>query len=128
MKSKVLVSQSRTKWQNSIGMFAMVLFLTILIGSLILVLNLAHQSKNASASSSINSFRAVAPQVGVYVGSNDGTLFKLDAQNGSQLWRYKTKGNIIPASPTIVNGVVYLGSQEGFVYARNAADGSPTWS
>ena len=128
MKSKVHASQSGTKWQHSIGMFAMVLFLTILIGSLILVLNLAHQSKNANASSSISYSKVAASQVGVYVGSNDGALFKLDAQNGSQLWRYKTKGNIIPAPPTIVNGVVYVGSQEGFVYALNAADGTPKWS
>ncbi len=128
MKRNIQVSHNGTKWQHTIGLVATVSFLTLLIGSLIVVSNLARQSKNAIASSSISYSKTTTSHLGVYVGSNDGALFKLDAQNGSQLWRFKTKGNIIPAPPTVVNGVVYVGSQEGLVYALNAVDGATKWS
>jgi eukaryotic-like serine/threonine-protein kinase len=52
----------------------------------------------------------------VYVGSEDHSLYALDAQSGKLLWSYKT-GNYILTSPAVVNGVVYIGSGDGRLYA-----------
>src|SRR6266700_3688365 len=62
----------------------------------------------------------------VYVGSNDGNLYALDAASGSKKWIYHT-GASISSSPAVVNGVVYVGSDNGNLYAFDAASGRPKW-
>ena len=118
MKSKVPFSKGGHSLQRRMGVLAVVLVLTFLLASLAVVFNLFHPSKNANAGS----------QLGVYAGSGDGAIFKLDAANGQQLWRYKTKGNSIPAPVTDVNGMIYVGGSDGFVYALSATDGKVNWS
>ena len=92
--------------------------LTFLLASLALIFTSLHPGKNANAGS----------QFGVYVGSGDGAIFKLDAANGQQLWRYKTKGSSIPAPVTDSNGMIYAGGLDGIVYALSTADGKLNWS
>jgi outer membrane protein assembly factor BamB len=62
----------------------------------------------------------------VYVGSGDGFVYALDAQNGALRWKFKT-GNVVHASPTVANGVVYIGSWDSFFYALDAATGRERW-
>src|SRR5438132_7296887 len=104
-------------------MIATLLILTVLIGSLVVVINQAHLSKKATVSTSVDHSQTVQSQLGVYVGSGDGALFKLDAQKGQFLWRYKTQGRTIPAPATVANGIVYVGSLDGSVSALQAVDG-----
>jgi len=59
----------------------------------------------------------------VYVGSDDGNVYALNASTGAKVWSYATGGG----SPTIVNGVVYVASGVN-VYALNASTGAKLWS
>jgi outer membrane protein assembly factor BamB len=52
----------------------------------------------------------------VYVGSDDGNLYALNARTGVKLWSYATGGAVF-SSPAVANGVVYVGSDDGNVYA-----------
>src|SRR5438270_4085322 len=118
MKSKVPFSKDDHPLQRHLSVIAVVLVLTFLLASLALIFTSLHPGKNANAGS----------QFGVYVGSGDGAVFKLDAANGQQLWRYKTKGRSIPAPVTDSNGMIYLGGLDGIVYALSTADGKLNWS
>ena len=62
----------------------------------------------------------------VYVGSEDKTVYALNAGTGALIWKYTT-GGIIHSSPTVANGVVYIGSFDKNVYALNAATGTLLW-
>ena len=55
----------------------------------------------------------------VYVGSEDGNVYALNAGSGVQLWNYTT-GCPVFSSPAVVDGVVYVGSFDVKVYALNA--------
>jgi outer membrane protein assembly factor BamB len=84
----------------------------------------------------IYSSPAVGAKGDVYVGSTDGTLYALAASDGSELWRFKTKGpGVLPdgaifASPSIgPDGTIYVGGlYDPTLYALNPADGSVKWS
>jgi outer membrane protein assembly factor BamB len=52
----------------------------------------------------------------VYIGSDDFSVYALNAKTGSELWSYAT-GNEVLSSPAIVNGVVYVGSVDFNIYA-----------
>ena len=62
----------------------------------------------------------------VYVGSNDGYVYALDASSGSLKWKYKT-GDSVASSPAVSGGVVYVGSHDGYVYALDASSGNLKW-
>ncbi len=62
----------------------------------------------------------------VYVGSDDGNVYALNAYTGNQLWEFFAFG-AVDSSPTVVDGVVYVGSGDGNVYALNSATGSLIW-
>jgi outer membrane protein assembly factor BamB len=64
----------------------------------------------------------------VYVGSEDGYFYALNAYNGSLLWRYNTYGPIQSAA-TVVDGVVYFGGFHSHaVFALNASTGELIWN
>lgn len=63
----------------------------------------------------------------VYVGSDDGNVYALNADNGRQVWSFPT-GGMVRSSPAVVNGIVYVGSHDGNVYALNADNGRQVWS
>jgi outer membrane protein assembly factor BamB len=52
----------------------------------------------------------------VYVGSEDGYLYAVDAASGEKLWQFAT-GDKITSSPTVADGTVYIGSHDGKMYA-----------
>lgn len=63
----------------------------------------------------------------LYVGSNDGKLYALEAATGAYMWSYTTQG-AINSSPAVVNGIVYVGSDDHKMYALNAMTGKRKWS
>src|SRR5438132_5719617 len=79
-----------------------------------------------------NVFSSPAVAAGVvYAGSEDHSLYALDAATGAVLWTAPT-GDVIEASPAVRNGLVYVGSFDGGVYAFHAngcgqATCSPVW-
>ena len=51
----------------------------------------------------------------VYVGSNDGRLYVLDAATGQKHWEFEA-GSALVSSPAIAAGKVVIGSADGVVY------------
>jgi outer membrane protein assembly factor BamB len=77
---------------------------------------------------------AVANEV-VYIGSDDGNVYALNAVTGVKIWNYSTSkqplyslGNQVESSPTVSDGIVYVGSVGGNVYALNASTGAEIWN
>jgi parallel beta-helix repeat protein len=65
----------------------------------------------------------------VYVGSDDGNVYCLDAVTGAQVWNYTTgEGNYVFSSPAVVAGKVYVGSLAGKVYCLDAVTGAQVWN
>jgi len=52
----------------------------------------------------------------VYIGSNDGKLYVLDAATGRKISEFDA-GAGLSASPAIADGKVVIGSQDGTLYA-----------
>ena len=61
----------------------------------------------------------------VYVGSDDGNLYAVNAIDGEQIWALPT-GDVIFSSPAVVDGVVYVGRADHNLYAVDAATGQAT--
>ncbi len=64
----------------------------------------------------------------IYVGGQDGTIYALNASDGTQRWKYPTSSQYAPA-PQVVDGVVYFilddaNTQSSTLYALNAVDGT----
>jgi eukaryotic-like serine/threonine-protein kinase len=89
---------------------------------------------NFTTGSAVYSSPAVVNGV-VYIGSMDGNVYALNAENGNRIWNHPI-GDDVKSSPAVVNGVVFVGSEvsagsNGYVgnfYALNAADGSKIWN
>jgi len=81
----------------------------------------------SGASDRIRSSPTVVDGV-VYVGSNDSSLYAVDASNGSQVWSFSGASGRIRSSPTVVDGTVYVGSDDNSLYAVDASNGSQVWS
>ena len=62
----------------------------------------------------------------VYVGSNDGNLYAIDRQTGTQKWKFTTESRV-NSSPAVANGLVYFGSYDGNFYAVSADTGKLQW-
>jgi outer membrane protein assembly factor BamB len=62
----------------------------------------------------------------VYVGSDDGKVYALDAARGYLRWSYATGGSV--SGPAVSGGTVYVGSWDDKVYALDAATGHRRWS
>ena len=63
----------------------------------------------------------------VFVGSNDGAVYCINAANGELVWDYPTASEV-KSSPAIYNGIVYVGSDDDNVYALNATNGAKLWN
>ncbi len=62
----------------------------------------------------------------VVVGSQDNTVYALDAQSGWVVWRCRT-GKPVISSPCIADGVVYIGSADSNLYALDLKTGRVIW-
>lgn len=68
----------------------------------------------------------------VYLGSDDGSVYALDARTGRQKWKFSTNG-VVKSSPAVVDGKVYvvfsvLPSGKGRLWALDSSTGRPIWS
>jgi outer membrane protein assembly factor BamB len=62
----------------------------------------------------------------VFIGSENGKVFALDAQTGEQSWEVNIKGEVINA-PAIDSGIVVVNSASGIMKALNADNGEELW-
>jgi outer membrane protein assembly factor BamB len=62
----------------------------------------------------------------VYVGSDDGQLYAIDAATGRQRWMHRT-GGPVSSSPAVGGGRVYVVSDDGRLHALDAATGELQW-
>lgn len=62
----------------------------------------------------------------VYIGSENGKLYALDAKSGELVWQAEIKGEIISA-PAIDSGVVVVNTASGIMKAFNADNGEELW-
>ena len=51
----------------------------------------------------------------VVVGSDDGRLYMLSLEKGTELWTYEV-GQPVQSSPAVAGGRVVIGSDDGRVY------------
>jgi formylglycine-generating enzyme required for sulfatase activity/outer membrane protein assembly factor BamB len=71
----------------------------------------------------------------VYVGSDDGKVYALDATAGTQRWAFTANANLpVRSSATIADGFVYMGNQAGgaagqfgYLYKLDASVGTQCW-
>ena len=63
----------------------------------------------------------------LYFGSENGTLYCLDADNGKVIWTYRAAG-AIKGSPTLAHGKLFFGDYGGRVQAVKASNGRRVWS
>ena len=76
----------------------------------------------------------------VFVGTANGHIVALDAQSGTQLWKFATDGvtidsskfgfdrHTIQSSPAVADGTVVTGARDGKIYALDAASGRVKWT
>jgi outer membrane protein assembly factor BamB len=62
----------------------------------------------------------------IYVGSNDGKLYAIDQETGSQEWSFSTDARIT-SSPAIAGGLVFCSSYDGSFFAIDVASGKLKW-
>lgn len=69
----------------------------------------------------------------LYVGDGFGTVYALDARDGSVRWRVPVPGCPATQPPVVADGVVYISvvgfncGPSGWIYALRASDGSLVW-
>jgi outer membrane protein assembly factor BamB len=62
----------------------------------------------------------------VFIGSENGKIYALDAQAGTLVWQASIKGEVINA-PAVDSGVVVVNSASGILKAFNANNGEELW-
>ncbi len=62
----------------------------------------------------------------VFVGSYNGNVVALAADQGNVLWKFSTGGKV-RASPAVKDGLVIIGSWDGNTYALDAQTGQVRW-
>lgn len=68
----------------------------------------------------------------IYIGSNDGSLYALDAETGESEWTFSDPNQQIRSSPTVTNDSVYFSTSSspehgGQTYALDSASGELNW-
>ena len=63
----------------------------------------------------------------VFVGSNDGSLYCINAQSGAKMWSFATGGPVISKPAALGQTKIVFGSQDGKVYCLDASSGEKQW-
>ncbi|MFC1592240.1 PQQ-binding-like beta-propeller repeat protein, partial [Thermodesulfobacteriota bacterium] len=79
----------------------------------------------SSLGSAVKSSPAVS-EGRVFVGSDDGYVYCLNDETGTEQWKFKTSGSG-RSSPALSGGRVYIGSDNGSVYCLDAVTGALLW-
>ena len=62
----------------------------------------------------------------VFIGSDDGHLYALNARNGELLWKFRTGGRV-SSSPAVYDNKVYVVSFDGYLYCIERQSGREVW-
>jgi outer membrane protein assembly factor BamB len=62
----------------------------------------------------------------IYIGSDDGNVYAINANTGMEKWRRNTGGQVISTPAVDLDGTIYVGSDNDNVYAINPG-GSVKW-
>lgn len=62
----------------------------------------------------------------VFIGSENGEVFALDAETGELAWQSKVKGEVITA-PALDSGLLVVNTASGVLKAFNASNGEEEW-
>jgi outer membrane protein assembly factor BamB len=62
----------------------------------------------------------------IFIGSENGKVFALDAETGTVDWQSKIKGEVL-AAPAIDSGVLAVNTASGILKAFNASNGEELW-
>lgn len=62
----------------------------------------------------------------IFLGSENGKIYALDAETGKLDWQAKIKGEVL-SSPAIDSGVLVVNSSSGVMKAFNASNGDELW-
>ena len=62
----------------------------------------------------------------VYIGSDDGNFYAIDASSGAQKWKFPVKSRV-PSTAAVSGGAVYFTAYNGNLYALDAASGQLKW-
>jgi len=78
----------------------------------------------------VHSSPAVSPDgASIFVGSDDGKVYALNAATGAQRWAFATGGYVSSSSAVSPDGAsIFVGSGDNKVYALNAATGAQRWA
>ena len=63
----------------------------------------------------------------VYVGSEDGSLYAIRTENGTEKWRFGTNGQVDSSPAMDSQGYLYFGSEDGYVYCVEPEAGALEW-
>ena len=55
----------------------------------------------------------------VHIGSNDGNIYAIDANNGCLLWQYKTN-DCVTSTPAVKEDILLVNSNDSNLYCFNA--------
>lgn len=62
----------------------------------------------------------------VYLGTQGGNVYALDATTGNQQWIFEVPNSPM-TEPAVVDGTVYVGSSDNSLYAVDASSGEEVW-
>ncbi|HEY6542710.1 MAG TPA: PQQ-binding-like beta-propeller repeat protein [Ktedonobacteraceae bacterium] len=145
VKSTILTSPRKRKIQRRMSMVAAVFFLTMLVGSMIVVLNIARSNKGHTAhpTNALVPFPTLHTAfISDFYAILGHSLTALDARTGNVLWsqaldkRPELHAISSVGKPVVANGIVYITATNGFgivspvvsyVFAFHASDGSFLW-
>ena len=86
-------------------------------------------NKRSFWDSRVSALVAGGPTAGlnkVFIGTENGDIFALDAQTGELVWQGKVKGEII-TPPAIDSGILVVNSASGILQAFDASNGEVLW-
>lgn len=128
MEHPISGSAPRHTMTQRLDLLAAAALLILLVGSMAVVINLAHQQKEIpgkQATTKAASTATADAQSNLYITSS-ATVEKLDSRTGKVLWIFPASNGVY-APVTVAGGIVYIVSQDHALYALDATSGRQLW-